>query len=73
MGIKVSTDHAPASSCPTTPTTAWSAKRERGGLDWGTGPVSLVLALLIAALVAYMSLVRDGRVSSDPQTEPAAD
>jgi uncharacterized membrane-anchored protein len=47
--------------------------RERGGLNWGTGPVSLVLAVLIAALVGYMSLVRDGRVSSDPQTEPAAD
>jgi hypothetical protein len=35
--------------------------------------VSLVLAVLIAALVGYMSLVRDGRVTSDPQTEPAAD
>jgi hypothetical protein len=35
--------------------------------------VSLVLAVLIAALVGYMSLVRDGRVSSDPQTEPGAD
>ena len=47
--------------------------KARGGLDWGTGPVSLALALLVAALVGYMSLVRDGRVTSDPQTEPAAD
>jgi uncharacterized membrane-anchored protein len=30
----------------------------RGGLNWGTGPVSLVLALLICALVAYSSLTR---------------
>lgn len=27
----------------------------RGGLDWGTGPVSLVLLALIIALVAYMA------------------
>jgi uncharacterized membrane-anchored protein len=33
---------------------------ERGGLDWGTGPVSLVLALLIAVLVGYMSAVHHG-------------
>lgn len=31
---------------------------ERDGLDWGTGPVSLVLAILIFALVAYASLTR---------------
>jgi uncharacterized membrane-anchored protein len=31
---------------------------ERGGLNWGTGPVSLVLALLIFALVAYASWTR---------------
>ena len=28
----------------------------RGGLDWGTGPVSLALAALIAALVAVLSV-----------------
>ncbi|WP_308407638.1 COG4705 family protein [Streptomyces sp. RKAG337] len=28
----------------------------RSGLGWGTGPVSLVLALLIAALVAYQAV-----------------
>lgn len=28
----------------------------RGGLDWGTGPVSLALALLIAMLVGYLAL-----------------
>jgi uncharacterized membrane-anchored protein len=28
----------------------------RGGLDWGTGPVSLVLAAIIAALVAVMAV-----------------
>jgi uncharacterized membrane-anchored protein len=30
--------------------------RARGGLDWGTGPVSLVLAVIIAALVAVMAV-----------------
>ena len=30
----------------------------RGGLDLGWGPVSLVLALLIAALVAYLAIRR---------------
>ncbi|TQX84253.1 MULTISPECIES: hypothetical protein [Rhizobium] len=30
----------------------------RGGLNWGTGPVSLVLAILICALVVYSSLTR---------------
>jgi uncharacterized membrane-anchored protein len=30
----------------------------RGGLDLGTGPVSLVLAALIAAFVAYLSVTR---------------
>lgn len=29
---------------------------ERGGLDWGTGPVSLVLAILICVFVAYSAL-----------------
>lgn len=29
---------------------------ERGGLNWGTGPVSLVLTLLIFAMVGYASL-----------------
>jgi uncharacterized membrane-anchored protein len=30
--------------------------KDRGGLGWGTGPVSLVLAVLIAALVACLSV-----------------
>lgn len=48
---------------------------ERGGLDWGTGPVSLVLALLIAVLVGYMSAVHRGTQSgtSVPAAEPAPD
>jgi len=29
---------------------------QRGGLGWGTGPVSVVLAVLIAVLVGYLSL-----------------
>ena len=39
--------------------------RQRGGLDWGTGPVSLALAIAIAALVGYLALtkkdVEDGK------------
>ena len=36
---------------------------ERGGLDLGTGPVSLVLAAMIAAIVAYLSVTRkDGPI-----------
>jgi uncharacterized membrane-anchored protein len=31
---------------------------KRGGLDLGTGPVSLVLAAMIAAIVAYLSVTR---------------
>ena len=30
----------------------------RGGLDWGTGPVSLGLGLLIAAIVGYLTVTR---------------
>ncbi|MFT8889819.1 MAG: hypothetical protein ABF904_13550 [Ethanoligenens sp.] len=30
--------------------------RARGGLEWGTGPVSLVLTLLIVVLVSYLSI-----------------
>ncbi len=30
----------------------------RGGLDWGTGPVSAVLALLIVVLVAFLAATR---------------
>ncbi|WP_042422017.1 COG4705 family protein [Streptacidiphilus anmyonensis] len=30
----------------------------RGGLDWGTGPVSLVLAALIAVFVGYLAVSR---------------
>ncbi|WP_051389296.1 COG4705 family protein [Arthrobacter sp. 35W] len=37
----------------------------RGGLDWGTGPVSLVLAAAIAVLVAFLSITR-----ADLQKEP---
>lgn len=38
----------------------------RGGLDWGTGLVSLVLAAAIASLVGYLSVTR-----SDVQAEEA--
>ncbi len=31
---------------------------ERGGLALGTGPVSLVLAAMIAAIVAYLTVTR---------------
>jgi uncharacterized membrane-anchored protein len=31
----------------------------RGGLAWGTGPVSLVLAILIAGCVTYLSLTHE--------------
>lgn len=30
----------------------------RGGLAWGTGPVSLVLALIIVVIVSYMAMTR---------------
>lgn len=30
----------------------------RGGLDWGTGPVSLVLAIIIVVLVGYLAMSR---------------
>ncbi|AVQ97377.1 hypothetical protein DRA42_05820 [Ethanoligenens harbinense] len=30
--------------------------RVRGGLEWGTGPVSLVLTILIVTLVGYLSI-----------------
>lgn len=37
----------------------WTAvSADRGGLDWGTGPVSLVLAAAIAALVALLTIAR---------------
>jgi uncharacterized membrane-anchored protein len=36
----------------------------RGGLGWGTGPVSAVLAVLIAILVGYLSTRRSGAVES---------
>ena len=37
----------------------WLAvSKERGGLALGTGPVSLVLAGLIACFVAYLSVTR---------------
>jgi uncharacterized membrane-anchored protein len=43
----------------------------RSGLGWGTGPVSLVLALLIGCLVAYLSVTR-ADVEPDPvAAEPA--
>jgi uncharacterized membrane-anchored protein len=36
---------------------------ERGGLDWGTGPVSLVLAILICVFVAYSAFAARPRAS----------
>jgi uncharacterized membrane-anchored protein len=33
----------------------------RGGLEWGTGSVSFVLAIMIAVFVGYLSLTNDGR------------
>jgi uncharacterized membrane-anchored protein len=32
--------------------------RSRGGLDWGTGPVSLVLSIVILCFVAYLGISR---------------
>jgi uncharacterized membrane-anchored protein len=47
---------------------------ERGGLGLGTGPVSLVLAALIAAFVAYLSVSRrDTPERGDAGTEPVGD
>ncbi len=40
----------------------WTGKsRAAGGLGWGDGPVALVLALLIVALVGYLSLTGGDR------------
>ena len=36
---------------------------ERGGLDWGTGPVSLALAILICVFVAYSAFAARPRAS----------
>lgn len=38
--------------------------KARGGLDWGTGPVSLVLAALIIALVAVLAVTKMDVASS---------
>jgi uncharacterized membrane-anchored protein len=48
---------------------------DRGGLDWGTGVVSLALALLIAALVGYMSAAHPRTSTADTgrNGEPALD
>jgi len=35
-----------------------SMPRERGGLDWGDGRVSIVLFVVIAAFVAYLATTR---------------
>ncbi len=44
----------------------WTAvSTDRGGLDWGTGPVSLALAAGIAVLVALMTIKR----SHDPERQ----
>ena len=44
----------------------WTGKsRSGGGLNYGDGPVSLVLAIFIVALVGYISLT-----GADRQTAP---
>lgn len=45
----------------------------RGGLDWGTGPVSLVLLALIVALVAYMASVRRGAATTSETATASVD
>ena len=43
----------------------WTGKdRHAGGLGWGDGPVAAVLAVLIVAGVAYLSLLRSSRSDS---------
>jgi hypothetical protein len=37
--------------------------REPGGLGWGDGPVAAVLAVLIVAGVAYLTVSRSGRAA----------
>lgn len=46
---------------------------DRGGLDWGTGPVSLVLALIIAALVGYLAPRPASVAPAAAPLEPALD
>jgi uncharacterized membrane-anchored protein len=47
----------------------WMAvSRPRGGLDWGTGPVSLAWAAVILGFVVYLAVSRKD-VGSDPLTE----
>lgn len=46
---------------------------DRGGLDWGTGPVSLVLAFIIVALVFYLALRRSNESATGVALEPALD
>lgn len=43
---------------------------ERGGLDLGTGPVSLVLAAMIAGFVAYLTITRKD-IPALPPADPA--
>jgi len=38
--------------------------KARGGLGWGTGPVTLLWAAVIVVLVGYLSLSRSGRSSA---------
>jgi uncharacterized membrane-anchored protein len=45
----------------------FAVSRDRGGLDLGTGPVSLVLLIAIAGCVSYLS-VRGSRQTKKPQT-----
>jgi uncharacterized membrane-anchored protein len=51
----------------------WTGKdRNAGGLGWGDGPVAAVLAVLIVAGVAYLTVSRSDQV--DPvELEPALD
>jgi uncharacterized membrane-anchored protein len=41
--------------------------RARGGLDWGTGPVSIALAILILAFVGYLSFSRADAGRQSPE------
>jgi uncharacterized membrane-anchored protein len=42
---------------------------KRGGVNLGTGPVSLTLALVIACLVGYLAVTRSGRPAPQPAFE----
>jgi uncharacterized membrane-anchored protein len=50
----------------------WTAVSfDRGGLGWGTGPVSLGLAACIASLVTFLSITGKGNAATASIKEPA--